>query len=99
MYPFYVLDLPHDVTDAQVEARYHELVARYPPDRAPAQFQLVRRAYEALTTKDKRLSTMLFYLDDPHLMFERLDTMATLQDVRRLSPDELSRVLLEASEV
>jgi len=64
MYPFFVLDLPHDCTDQDVEDRYHALLLRFPPDVAPDQFTLIRAAYEALRDERQRLSTRLFYHDD-----------------------------------
>jgi len=64
MYPFFVLDLPHEATDKNVEDRYLELVKRYPPDSHPKQFSAVRQAYEAIRTQRGRLETRLFYFDN-----------------------------------
>ena len=63
MYPFFVLDLPHEATDENVKDRYLELVKRYPPDTHPKQFAAVRQAYEAVRHQRGRLETRLFYFD------------------------------------
>jgi len=93
MYPFFVLDLPHDCTDQDVEDRYHALLLRFPPDVAPDQFTLIRAAYEALRDERQRLSTRLFYHDDDTQIVESLATVATLQERPRLSPDALAEWL------
>ncbi len=94
MYPFYVLDLPEDATDAQVEARYQALVRRSPPDRDPARFTLLRRAYEALRTARGRVEARLFYLDEKGTaLTEDFPTWASGTPRRRLSPAELASLL------
>lgn len=45
--PFQVLGLPQDAGEAEVRARYLELVKQFPPDREPEKFREVRAAYEA----------------------------------------------------
>lgn len=65
LYPFLVLDLPEQTTDAAVEARYQALLRRAPPDREPERFQIIRAAYEALRTERDRIDTLLFYRPPP----------------------------------
>ena len=47
---FQVLGVSGDAGDAEIRARYLELVKQYPPDREPEKFREIRAAYEA--TKD-----------------------------------------------
>jgi curved DNA-binding protein CbpA len=47
---FQVLGVSRDASEAEVRARYLELVKQYPPDREPEKFREIRAAYEA--TKD-----------------------------------------------
>ena len=61
MDPFFVLDLPLDATDEQVEERYRELVARFPPDRRPGIFSEIRSAYHALKDARGRVAARLFF--------------------------------------
>lgn len=63
MDPFFVLDLGPDATDAEVEARYRELLAHMPPDGDPARFTTLRSAYEALRTPRGRVDAWLFHFD------------------------------------
>ena len=64
-YPFYVFDLdPNDeIDDEEVARRYDALVRRFPPDRSPEQFRVVRAAYEQLRNARTRLRTRLFGFD------------------------------------
>ena len=45
--PFLILGLPREATEAEIRARYLELVKQFPPDRAPDQFREIRAAFEA----------------------------------------------------
>jgi hypothetical protein len=44
--PFLVLGLSDDADEAEVRARYLELVKQFPPDREPEKFRSIRAAYE-----------------------------------------------------
>lgn len=45
--PFQVLGVSRDAGEAEVRARYLELVKQHPPDRDPEKFREIRAAYEA----------------------------------------------------
>src|SRR4051794_18957685 len=45
--PFAILGVPPDAGEAEVRARYLELVKQFPPEREPEKFREVRAAYEA----------------------------------------------------
>ncbi len=45
--PFLVLGLPRDAGEAEVRARYLELVKQFPPEREPDKFREIRSAFEA----------------------------------------------------
>jgi curved DNA-binding protein CbpA len=45
--PFTVLGVPQDAGEAEIRARYLELVKQFPPERDPDKFREVRAAYEA----------------------------------------------------
>lgn len=95
MNPFYVLGLPHDASDEQVTQRYHELLRRYPPDVAPAQFQTLRAAYEAVRDEEARLHTRLFYFDARAEGVHAPESLPWCEEgaTRRASPDELASSL------
>lgn len=60
MDPYDVLEIDENVTDKGVHKAYLEHVRRYPPDRAPEQFQAVRRAYEQIKTARARSALRIF---------------------------------------
>lgn len=45
--PFQVLGVSQDADEAEVRARYLELVRQFPPEREPERFREIRAAYEA----------------------------------------------------
>jgi curved DNA-binding protein CbpA len=45
--PFAILGVLPDADEAEVRARYLELVKQFPPERDPKKFQEIRQAYEA----------------------------------------------------
>ncbi|MGH7201626.1 MAG: J domain-containing protein [Planctomycetaceae bacterium] len=45
--PFTVLGVPQDAGEAEIRARYLELVKQFPPERDPDKFREVRAAFEA----------------------------------------------------
>jgi curved DNA-binding protein CbpA len=45
--PFTVLGVSRDAGEAEVRARYLELVKQYPPEREPEKFREIRAAFEA----------------------------------------------------
>ncbi len=97
MYPYFVLDLPHTATAQQIEARYEELIRRYPPDHCPAQFHAVRSAYEALSSEAGRLRTRLFYVNpSAAIRAEEIpDTTPQKTASVRLTTEDLARLILE----
>lgn len=48
--PFTVLGVSRDADEAEIRARYLQLVKQFPPDREPEKFREIRAAYDA--TKD-----------------------------------------------
>jgi curved DNA-binding protein CbpA len=94
VYPFAVLDVPEDATDAQVEAAYQALLRRHPPDRDPVRFRLLHRAYEALRTACDRRETRLFHFDARGTaLTDDFPTWAEGRPRRRLDPDALAELL------
>jgi curved DNA-binding protein CbpA len=97
MYPFYVLDVPHDVTDEQVAARYRALVRAFPPDRAPERFGEIRRAYEALADRRSRVRARLEYMEEGAPSLRQGPPPRLPPAARpRLPADELAALLRDA---
>ncbi len=97
MYPFYVLDVPHDVTDEQVAARYRALVRAFPPDRTPELFGEIRRAYEALADHRRRIRARLEYMEeDAPSLRQGPPPRLPPATRRRLPADELAALLRDA---
>lgn len=95
MYPFYVLDVSEDTTDAEVEARYHTLVRLHPPDADPTAFQLVRGAYEALRTAEQRQLARLFYFDrSGRSLTSELPAWLERKKPTRMTEEALARFIL-----
>ncbi len=46
--PFSVLGVPREACEAEIRARYLELVKQYPPDRKPEKFREIRAAFETV---------------------------------------------------
>ena len=97
MYPFYLLDLPENTTDEEVEARYRELLRKFPPDAEPERCAAVRRAYEAVRDRRGRVATRLFHFDREGraLSHELPDWVRTRRRTRR-SPEELAAILRDS---
>jgi curved DNA-binding protein CbpA len=94
LYPYSVFELPEDATDAQVQARYRELVAQHPPDRDPDGFARVRQAHEALKDARQRVHTRLFHFDDTgRAVTEELPAWLRSRPRRRLGVGELGRLM------
>jgi curved DNA-binding protein CbpA len=77
-----------DVDDAAVKKAYLELLRRYPPEREPQRFQEVRKAYELLETRVKRVQYDLFHLTIP----DKEDLATALFPPRPLSRPSLQKV-------
>jgi curved DNA-binding protein CbpA len=60
MDPIEVLGISQDATDEDIRAAYLLKVREHPPDRAPAQFEQIRDAYETLRDPRRRLRHRLF---------------------------------------
>ena len=74
--PYQVLGLPPGATDDQIRAAYLRGIKEYPPDRAPAEFERLRDAYEVLRDPRRRARELLF-------CGERLPRLDTLVEGRR----------------
>jgi DnaJ-class molecular chaperone len=93
MYPFFILDLPRDASDEDVDRRYHELLRKYPPDRAPEEFREIRRAFEALRDRRARLRVRLFHFDETGRRLLEAHPPWSERERRRLSVAELADLL------
>ena len=58
--PYEVLGVSEKASDQELRAAYIALLRRYPPDRAPDEFERIRDAYDELNDPDRRASAMLF---------------------------------------
>jgi DnaJ-class molecular chaperone len=58
--PYEVMELEPGSSEAEVRRRYLELVRKHPPDRDPARFTEIRRAYDQLRDPEVRLTSQLF---------------------------------------
>lgn len=100
MYPFMVLDVPHDADDDTIRARYEELSAQYPPGEYPEMHRLIEHAYREIADANGRIDTRLLHLgardttltqDLPtwltHRPRQRM-TFTQLQDFLRAIPDD-----------
>ncbi|MCU1238824.1 MAG: heat shock protein DnaJ domain protein [Candidatus Solibacter sp.] len=68
--PRQVLGISPEAGDEEIRAAYLRKVKEYPPDRAPAEFEKVRDAYESLRDPRRRVSAMLAV--DPHQPLAKL---------------------------
>ena len=57
--PFSVLGLEPQSSEAEIRARYLELVRQFTPEREPARFAEIRGAYEELRDPVERLQNLL----------------------------------------
>jgi curved DNA-binding protein CbpA len=69
--PARILDVLPGASDEEIRAAYLRKVKEYPPDRAPAEFERVRDAYETLRDPRRRTLDRLFS-GDPLPRFETL---------------------------
>lgn len=59
--PFAVLGVEPEASCEEIRLKYLELVKKFPPDREPEKFKIIRSAYEKLKDLPQRLETILFY--------------------------------------
>jgi curved DNA-binding protein CbpA len=61
--PYAVLGISRNADDERIRAAYVAQVKQFPPDRSPAEFELVRDAYNLLRDRRRRAQHMLFSVD------------------------------------
>jgi len=94
MYPFFLFPCTEETTDEHIEARYLELLKRYPPDKEPERFADVRKAYERVRSERDRLTTHFFYNEESGtVLTETLPRWLEGASRKRLSPNELAAAL------
>jgi len=86
--PFIVLGISPDAEEAEVRARYLELVKQFPPDREPEKFREIRAAFEA--AKDP-LSIATHMISPPS---EEAPAWGDVLAAQKLNPPRLSLPLL-----
>ena len=60
--PHEILALPKAAGEAEIRARYLQLVKEFPPDRVPERFAEIRAAFDELRDPLRRLEKQLFSL-------------------------------------
>lgn len=93
--PYEVLGLANDAEDAEIRARYLELVRQFPPDRDPERFAEIRVAFDEVRDPARRLGSQILKWSTT----DSLDAIAA--DLRaRLAPERLPLdVLLRLSDL
>jgi len=81
--PFLILGLPREATEAEIRARYLELVKQFPPDRAPDKFREIRAAFEA--AKDP-MAIARRLVEPPNLNEEPLPWQAAIEAQEKIRP-------------
>lgn len=71
--PWAILGVPLDADDVQIRQAYLRRVKEHPPDRAPAQFERVRDAYEELRDPRRRAERMILSIDPAADLVSLLD--------------------------
>ena len=95
MNPFTLLGVAETANDEQIKTAYLAQVRRYPPERAPQQFQAVRTAYETIRSRRDRLRYRLFLQQPPSVDELLANTLANTRSVRP-TMQLLQRALAEA---
>ncbi|MEW6218852.1 MAG: J domain-containing protein [Thermodesulfobacteriota bacterium] len=92
--PYLLLDVPEDAGDDAVQEAYLRRVRQYPPDRAPAEFQETRAAFELIRSQRERLHHALFCTELPGLAEIALPLMRQAKPApRRPGEAQLLKVL------
>lgn len=86
--PFQVLGVSRDAGEAEVRARYLELVKQYTPDRDPQKFREIRAAYEA-ARDPLSIAARLIAPPDDHV-----PQWTEILEAQKRNPPRLSRALL-----
>jgi curved DNA-binding protein CbpA len=73
--PYAVLGLGPGAEDEQIRAAYLAKLKLFPPDRAPAEFEQVRDAYELLRDRRRRAKHTLFSVNPEAPLESLLDGM------------------------
>jgi curved DNA-binding protein CbpA len=94
--PYRVLEVDPGATDGLIRERYLSAVRAHPPDRDPAGFQRVRRAYEQIKDTRARLSYLLF---ESNRSTSLADLVAEAERTgrRRWNLEMLRRLFLQSS--
>ena len=90
--PRQILGISGDAGDEEIRAAYLRKVKEYPPDRAPAEFERVRDAYENLRDPRRRMRQLLS-VDPNQSLASLLDGRA--EERRFVGPEPWLSVLRE----
>jgi len=71
MLKYYItLGVSEDSSDEEIRKKYLQLVNVYTPEKFPAEFEKITRAYEAVKTEDKRIHLKIFAYFESASFFE-----------------------------
>ncbi len=77
--PRQVLGVDLKATEEEIRAAYLRKVKEFPPDRAPAEFERIRDAYEILRDPQRRMAHMLFSVDPSAPLVSLLERRAAVR--------------------
>lgn len=89
--PFVVLGVSPDADDQTIRRAYLAQVQAFPPERAPAEFQAIRRAYEQIRDLRARIEYALFHCPSR----EEIERLVWRLSPRRPSLAQFHKLLLE----
>ncbi len=87
-----ILGIEAGADDEAVKQAYLNMIRRYPPERAPEQFESIRKAYEAVKTSQDRAAYYLFATPEIDVA-AALASCLPLSAPRRPSADQLLEAL------
>lgn len=84
--PFQILGVSRDASEAEVRARYLQLVKQFPPERDPDKFREIRQAFEAAKDPLTIARRLLLPPDDDEVPEWSVAIEAQKRNPPRLSP-------------
>ena len=92
--PYQILEIPRNVTPGEIKNAYFKLIKKFPPEREPEKFKMIRLAYESLKTSAKKAETDVFIFKDAEQTFEIPDEMKQYYDAD-IKAEDILEILKE----
>ena len=93
--PYKTLEVSRNANQGEIKKAYFKLIKKFPPEKEPERFKIIRAAYDSLKTASKKAETDVFILKEPEETFVYPDETEQSSNNTDINNEDILNILIE----